>query len=100
MVVPLLGLAIMCCQHPSSTPSPANASNGQLRLLHPEQLVTLEEGSEWPQQITNGQSPRYPPEAFRHGVEALVLAAFVVNEDGRPESRTISILQSPNGYPD
>jgi len=64
----LLGLAIMCCQHPSSKPS----------LLHPEQLVTLEEGSEWPRQITNGQSLRYPPSQF--SVEAPQLDAIVVEE--------------------
>jgi hypothetical protein len=96
----LLAIAIMCCQHPSSTPSPSNASDGQPRLQHPEQLITLPEGSEWPRQIDNGQFPQYPRDPRRDGVEAFVLAAFVVNADGRPEPRTISILQSPAGFPE
>jgi len=98
--VSLLALAMMGCQHPSSTPSPSDASNGKQRLQHPEQLVTLPEDSDWPRQIDNGQFPHYPRDARRNGVEALVLTAFVINEDGRPEPRTISILQSPAGYPE
>ena len=60
----------------------------------------MPDGSEWPRQINNGQYPHYPPDPRSKGVEALVLAAFVIDEDGRPESRTISILQSPRGYPE
>jgi hypothetical protein len=100
MAVPLLAFAITCCQHPSSTLSPSNASSAQPRLLHPEQLVTAPEGGEWPSVMSNGQYPRYPPEARSHRVQALVIAAFVVNEDGRPEPRTISILESPKDSPD
>ena len=96
---PLLALGILCCQHPASTPS-ANALNVQSRLLHPEQLVTPPEGADWPRGINNGQYPHYPKNARSNGVEAFVIAAFVIGEDGRPEPRTISILQSPRGYPD
>jgi hypothetical protein len=96
--LPLLTLTIICCQHPA--PSTSNTSNEQSRLLHPEQLITPPEGADWPREINNGQYPHYPKDARRNGVEAYVLAAFVISEDGRPEPRTISILQSPRGYPD
>ena len=94
IAVPLVALAVMSCQHPSSTPSPSSTSNEQPRLLHPEQLVIPPDGAEWPRPILNGQHPHYPKEPRSKGIEGLVLMALVINEDGRPEQRTISILQS------
>ncbi|HEX4469575.1 MAG TPA: hypothetical protein VH080_08570, partial [Gemmatimonadaceae bacterium] len=77
IALPLLALTIICCRQPP--PSTSNASNEQSRLLHPEQLVTPPEGADWPREINNGQYPHYPKDAWKDGVEALVLAAFVIS---------------------
>lgn len=64
------------------------------RLVHPEEVIIPPEAAEWPRPIHNGEYPHYPPDARQEGVEARVVAAFVVNEGGRAEYRTISILQT------
>lgn len=99
-LVVLLALVIAGCPHPSSTSVTSRASNTTPRLVHPEQVIIPPEATEWPRKINNGQYPHYPVDARDKGVEARVVAAFVVNEEGRPEYRTISILQSSATHPE
>ena len=102
IVYPLtfLALPVVGCQHPASAPSSAAPSTGAPRLVHAEQLIIPPDMSGWPRQLSNGEFPHYPPEPRSKGVEARVVTAFVVDQSGRPEPRTISILQSPGAHPE
>lgn len=91
----LLALAIGGCQRPAPLTSGSEPSTSTLRLVRPEELVIPPEMSEWPRAVPNGHFPHYPPAPRSNGVEARIVAAFVIDQNGRPEYRTISILQSP-----
>lgn len=95
----LSAAAASACQHPSAAPSPSETARTSFRLAHPEQLVIPPRKAEWPRPVPNGEFPQYPPHARDNGVEARVITAFVIDESGRPEYPTISILQ-PSPSPD
>lgn len=95
----LFALAVGGCRHPSSVPS-SPVSTGAPRVVHPEQLIIPPDMTEWPRGLSTGEFPHYPPAARSNGVEARVVMAFVIDENGRPEPRTISVLQSPGAHPE
>jgi len=90
----LVLLAAIGCHHPSQGPSMPTESHAAPRLSRPEQVIIPPGLAHWPRPVPNGQFPHYPKDARSAGVEGRVLAAFVIDEAGRPELVTISILQS------
>lgn len=91
----LFAVAISGCQRPAPVSSPSASSITAPRLVRPEAVLIPPELAAWPQPVANGQFPHYPPGLRNMGVEARVVTAFVIDESGRPEYRTISILESP-----
>lgn len=97
----ILALATIGCQQPaSSVHSSPDALHGTQRLRQPEQVIVPPEYVDWPRPVSTGEFPHYPPGARRDGVEARVIVAFVIDEDGRAEPGTISILQPKPGHHD
>jgi TonB family protein len=97
----MLALTMVGCQHlASSARSSADASHSAPRLSHAEQVIVPPEYADWPRQVSTGEFPHYPPGARGAGVEARVIMAFVVDEGGRVEPGTISILQPAPAHRD
>lgn len=97
----LFAVAVGGCKPPAPPSSSAPQSTAATRLLHPEELIIPPDMTGWPRALTvNGEFPHYPPTPRNKGVEARVVTAFVVDQTGHPETRTISILQSPSAHPE
>ena len=96
----MLFFTVVGCQHSASAPPSAVLSTTPPRLVRAEQLIIPPDMSGWPRQLSNGEFPHYPPVPRNSGVEARVVTSFVIEQSGRPEPRTISILQSPGAHPE
>ena len=91
----VLILAALAC-HPAA-PSPASAVSTQgPRLERPEEIIVAPDSSRWLRAASNGY-PHYPPPARDAGVEGEVLLAMVIDEHGRVEYPTVSILRATSG---
>jgi len=97
----LFALIVAGCKPPAPPSSSAALSSAANRLMHPEELIIPQDMTGWPRPLSvNGEFPHYPPTPRNKGVEARVVTAFVVDQTGHPETRTISILQSPSAHPE
>lgn len=91
--------ASACASAPQSNAMNSDASS--LRLVRPEEVVHPPVGANWPRPAgaTRTHGPRYPTGPRKAGVEERVLAAFVIDQQGSVEYRTISLVQ-PLSQPD
>ena len=87
--------ALTACVHSSSVPAAAITQAGTLRLVRAEEVIVPPRTAGWPRPLNVNDIPRYPSDARSAGIEGRVIVAFVIDEQGRVELPTLSIVEQP-----
>ena len=74
---------------PGSQPSPSD------RFPRPEEFTIVIDSTQWPH-AADKIRPRYPDGARKRGVQARVIAAFIIDTTGAAEFPSITLLTSAN----
>jgi TonB family protein len=93
----LLG-ALACTHAPAhhdATLQPVDSLSAVDSLLLPPDSAFKVEQVETPPWVLSCPRPDYPPAARASGMQGRVLVQMIVDTLGRPEPKTISILESP-----